>query len=90
MDQNAKVIRDEYLLKTAGRRLADLGRKEFSFDVPSGNEAFDYRKIEALKLRNMILVAKAVVASALRRDETRAPITGRIALCVKVSGITAM
>jgi len=71
MDQNAKVIRDEYLLKTAGRRLADLGRKEFSFDVPSGNEAFDYRKIEALKLRNMILVAKAVVASALRRDETR-------------------
>lgn len=71
MDKNVKVIRDENSLKDARRRLAELSEMQFSLDEPSGNEAFNYRKIEALKRRNMILVAKAVVESALRRDESR-------------------
>jgi fumarate reductase (CoM/CoB) subunit A len=71
MDKDVKVIRDEDSLKGAERQLAELAEKKFSFDKPSGNPAFDYGKIEALKRRNTILVAKTVVASALRRDESR-------------------
>jgi fumarate reductase (CoM/CoB) subunit A len=71
MDKNVKVIRDEDSLKDARRRLAELSEEEFSFDEPSGDKAFNYRKIEALKLRNVVLVAKAVVESALRRNESR-------------------
>jgi succinate dehydrogenase/fumarate reductase flavoprotein subunit len=71
MERNVKVIRDEDSLNNARIRLAELSEKAFAFDEPFGDEAFNYMKVEALKQRNMALVARAVVESALHRDESR-------------------
>jgi succinate dehydrogenase / fumarate reductase flavoprotein subunit len=71
MDANVHVYRDGQGLQKARSKLAELQGRFASVGLSDRGETYNTELRDALEIENMIELARVVVASALRRQESR-------------------
>jgi len=71
MQSHCGVFRNEELLAEGGRKLAELGERAARTAIKDKSRTFNTARVEALELDNLIETAKATVASAEARKESR-------------------
>jgi fumarate reductase flavoprotein subunit len=71
MEARAGISRDEASLKEGAKPLAKLQASFAKVEVTDKDRVFNTELVSVLELESMLLVAEAVIQSALRRTETR-------------------
>jgi fumarate reductase (CoM/CoB) subunit A len=71
MEDNVKVVRNKTSLVKAKSELDKILEQTFGLKIPFAGIPLNYKRVEALKLKNMILVAQTMAGSALLREESR-------------------
>jgi fumarate reductase (CoM/CoB) subunit A len=70
MWENVAIIRNENGLKSAMKKIEELQMKTSNMNVPEGR-GFNKNLLDALEIKNMLIVASLVTQSALLRRESR-------------------
>jgi len=71
MEDSAGIFRTEDSLVTGAATLRELQERSESMAVDDHSRAFNTQVVAALELSNMLDVAEAIIAAALRREESR-------------------
>ena len=71
MEDSAGIFRTEESLLGGAARLRELQERSESMAVDDHSRAFNTQVLAALELSNMLDVAEAIIAAALRREESR-------------------
>ena len=71
MEKNVSVFRTEESLNSAISKINELQDKFDNIKIKDKGRVYNLEVIEALELRNMLIVAKAIAISALNRKESR-------------------
>jgi fumarate reductase flavoprotein subunit len=71
MEESAGIFRTEASLTKGAAALRDLQERSASVAIEDHSRTFNTQLVAALELSNMLDVAEAIIASALKREESR-------------------
>jgi fumarate reductase flavoprotein subunit len=71
MEESAGIFRTEASLTKGAATLRDLQERSASVAIEDHSRTFNTQLVAALELSNMLDVAEAIIASALKREESR-------------------
>jgi fumarate reductase flavoprotein subunit len=71
MEESAGIFRTEASLSKGAATLRDLQERSASVAIEDHSRTFNTQLVAALELSNMLDVAEAIIASALKREESR-------------------
>ena len=71
MEESAGIFRTEASLAKGAATLRDLQERSASVAIEDHSRTFNTQLVAALELSNMLDVAEAIIASALKREESR-------------------
>ena len=71
MEDSAGIFRTEDSLTKGAQTLRELQERSARMQIDDHSRAFNTQVVAALELSNMLDVAEAIIASALRREESR-------------------
>jgi fumarate reductase flavoprotein subunit len=71
MEESAGIFRTEASLTKGAATLRDLQERSASVAIEDHSRAFNTQLVAALELSNMLDVAESIIASALKREESR-------------------
>ena len=85
MEDSAGIFRTEGSLVKGAATLRDLQERSESMAIDDHSRAFNTQVVAALELSNMLDVAEAIIAAALRREESRGPTSASTSRTVTTS-----
>lgn len=71
MQEHCGVFRFPELLKEGVKKIQDIAERSKNLHISDNSNIFNTARIDALELKNLIVVAKATIESAYAREESR-------------------